>query len=44
MGKNAANFIYLGNTGLCFSLCLNVTKCPNLCDEPYSLMEMSTVY
>lgn len=32
MEENVANFIYLGNTRLCFSLCMNVKKCLNLCE------------
>lgn len=36
MEENAADFIYLANTGLCFSLCMNVTKCPNLCEMSHT--------
>lgn len=36
MEENAADFIYLANTGLCFSLCINVTKCPNLCEMSHT--------
>lgn len=32
MKENVACFIYLGNTGLGVSLCMNVTKCPDLCE------------
>lgn len=36
MEENTANFKYLGNRGLCFSLCMNVTKYPNLCEMSHT--------
>lgn len=39
MDENAANFIYLTNAGLCFSLHMNLTKCPNLYEMSHTELE-----
>ena len=38
------NFISLGNTGICISPCMNVTKCPELCEINHTELHSPAIW